>query len=231
MSADDLLAWLIDHLPAGSGLIFDIGAGTGRDAAWFAEKGHEVVAIEPAGQMRRHGQQLHPNERIRWVDDRMPALATVLRHGLAADLILLSAVWQHLAPADRSRAFRKLVALLKPGDLLAITLRHGPAPPERGMHEVTLEEIERLARAHGLAVIHTAQVSDAMGRPQVSWTQVALIEIPSIDAWSAWYRRGSRNGRAIIQLLGMEQCRKRAHMKWLSFCGRQLGDGRVLLLR
>ena len=103
---------------------------------------------------------MHPDHRIRWVDDRLPSLAATLRLGLAADVILLSDVWQHLPAADRPRAFRKLVTLLKSGGLLAITLPHGPAEPERGTHEVSLGEIERLARAHGMMVVHTAKVAD-----------------------------------------------------------------------
>jgi predicted O-methyltransferase YrrM len=95
---------------------------------------------------------------------------TTLRVGLAADVILFSAVWQRLAPADRPRAFRKLVSLLKSGGLLAITLRHGPADPDRIMYPVSLAEIERLARDHGLVVVHAATTSDGMGRPEVNWT-------------------------------------------------------------
>lgn len=171
---DQVHAWLDGLLPAQPALVFDIGAGTGRDAAWLAAKGHEVVAIEPSNAMRRHGQQLHRDGRIRWLDDRLPTLATTLRLGLAADVILLSGVWQHVLPADRRRAFRKLVTLLKSGGLLAITLRHGPAEPERCMYDVSPEEIERLARAHGLAVVHTTNVPDMMGRAGVRWTQLAL---------------------------------------------------------
>jgi hypothetical protein len=84
-----------------------------------------VVAIEPAGGMRRRGQEVHPDDRIRWLDDRLPALTTTIRLGLAADLILLSAVWHHLNPSDRPRAFRKMVALLKSGGLLVITCDTG----------------------------------------------------------------------------------------------------------
>jgi SAM-dependent methyltransferase len=171
---DQVHAWLDGLLPDQPALVFDIGAGTGRDAAWLASRDHEVVAIEPSNAMRRHGQRLHPDGRIRWLDDRLPSLETTLRLGLAADVILLSAVWQHLPPTDRPRAFRKLVTLLKSGGLLAITLRHGPAEHERGMHEVSLDEIERLARGHGLAVVHCATVPDRMGRAGVTWTQVAL---------------------------------------------------------
>jgi hypothetical protein len=36
-------------------------------------------------------------------------------------------VWQHVIPAERARVLRKLVGLLRPGGVLAVTLRQGPA--------------------------------------------------------------------------------------------------------
>ena len=39
--ADQLHTWLAELVPAdGGALVFDVGAGTGRDAAWLASKGH-----------------------------------------------------------------------------------------------------------------------------------------------------------------------------------------------
>jgi SAM-dependent methyltransferase len=92
-------------------------------------------------------------ENIRWLDERLPDLTGPIRTGLSADAILLSAVWMHVRPADCPRAFRKLASFLRPGGLLAITLRHGPAEPDRVMHRVSLAEIEHLAADHGLARI------------------------------------------------------------------------------
>jgi SAM-dependent methyltransferase len=169
-----LHGWLNGLMPAVPALVLDIGAGTGRDAAWFAGLGHDVVAVEPAAAMRAEATRLHPGPRIRWLNDRLPDLAATLRLGLAFDLVLLSAVWMHLAPDDRPRALRKLVALLKPGGLLVMTLRHGPAAPERGMHPVTLAELEQLARDHGLVLVRTGEASDAQGRADITWTRVAL---------------------------------------------------------
>ncbi|MDQ2068992.1 class I SAM-dependent methyltransferase [Natronospira bacteriovora] len=41
--------WLLYLLPKPEGsVILDIGAGSGRDAVWLAERGHEVVAAEPS---------------------------------------------------------------------------------------------------------------------------------------------------------------------------------------
>ena len=102
--------------------------------------------------MRAEAQRLHASPSIRWVSDSLPGLAQVLRLGLSFDLILLSAVWMQVPTADRTRAFRKLVTLLKPGRCLAITLRPGPAQPERSIYAVSQAEIERLSREHGAFV-------------------------------------------------------------------------------
>ncbi|MGO9056798.1 MAG: class I SAM-dependent methyltransferase, partial [Candidatus Binataceae bacterium] len=55
----------------------------------------------------------------------------------------------HVPPADRDRAFRKLLTLLKPGGFLAVMLRNGPSESGRGFYPVSRDELERLARAHG----------------------------------------------------------------------------------
>ncbi len=43
---------LVDLLPEPGATVLDVGAGSGRDAAWFAARGYEVVAVEPSGSMR-----------------------------------------------------------------------------------------------------------------------------------------------------------------------------------
>lgn len=173
LSADVLWGRVRDLLPAGAGhLALDVGAGSGRDAAWLASLGYEVVAAEPAAGMRAEGERRHPG--LRWVDDRLPALSAVHRLGLSYDLVLLSAVWMHLPPAERPRGFRKLVTLLKPGGVLILTLRGGHGEPERAMHPPSLGEIEALAREHGLAVLRVLDEPDRLGRACVAWTSVVL---------------------------------------------------------
>ena len=166
--------WLLDLLPKGRGLILDVGAGSGRDAAGFVTLGHDVVAVEPSAAMMREASARHPDPRIRWLDDRLPGLEATHRSGLAFDAILLSGVWQHVAPGDRPRAFRKLVTLLKPGGVLAITLRLGEAAAERDMHDVSRSEIEVLARGHGAYIERSVEAADRQGRNDVRWVQLAL---------------------------------------------------------
>ena len=174
LDPDQLHGWMRDLLPEAPGLVLDVGAGTGRDAAWLAGCGLDVVALEPSRKLREKGGRLHPLSRIRWIDDQLPDLAMASRLGLRFDVLWLSAVWQHVLPAQRPRAFRKLVALLKPGGLLLVTLRHGPADPDRAMHPVTVVEIEQLARAQGLATVRIEARADQQGRRDVFWTAMAL---------------------------------------------------------
>lgn len=168
-----------DVLPviSGSGtsrLALDVGSGTGRDAAWLTSLGYEVVAAEPAAGMRRFAANKYRSSGIRWVSDALPSLDHVHGLGVSYDLVLLSAVWQHVLPADRPRAFRKLATLMKPGGVLVMTLRHGPAPPEMRMHSTSSAEIEGLARANGLEVLRVATSSDQSGREDVTWDVMAL---------------------------------------------------------
>jgi SAM-dependent methyltransferase len=169
-----LYDWMRELLPQTNGTVMDIGAGTGRDAAWFARLGHDVVAVEPSSGMRAEGQKLHAEPGIRWLVDEMPNLTTVDRLGMEFDLVTLNAVWQHVPPSDRERAFRKVSGLVRAGGLLAITLRHGPLVGERGMYEVSAFEIERLAQNRGFTVEKIHRSADQIGRADVSWTCIAL---------------------------------------------------------
>ena len=172
--SDDVHGWLRDLLPKASATVLDVGAGSGRDAAWLAAKGHDVVAVEPSASMRKAGASRHADPSINWINDRLPALDAVSRTGQSFDLILLSAVWMHLPQRDRPRALRKMINLLKPGGLLAATLRCGPADRKRGIHAVSLEEIETLARNYGAFVERHAEGKDHLGRSDIRWIQVAL---------------------------------------------------------
>ena len=174
LESDSVHGWLRDLLPEGSATILDIGAGSGRDAAWLSAEGYDVVAMEPSVSMRTAGASIHARAPIRWIDDRLPTLATVSKSGLSFDLILLSAVWMHLHPDHRPRAFRKIVNLLKPGGLLAMTVRDGPADQARGIHPVLPEEVEGLARDHGAFVQRRTVAEDYLGRPDIRWTQLAI---------------------------------------------------------
>lgn len=173
-SAERVHSWLKRLLPSAPATILDVGAGSGRDAAWLAGEGYEVVAVEPSAAMREIGQSRHGDRPIQWIADSLPALDRTFKSGLSFDVILLSAVWMHVEPSDRARAFRKLVTLLRPGGLLAITLRSGPADAERGLHAVSVDEIKALARDHGVFVEQEGSTEDHLGRYDIQWAHLGL---------------------------------------------------------
>ena len=177
LSFEEIHASVLDLLPNCDSCILDVGAGTGRDAAWFAANGHNVVAVEPSAQFRAAGQERHRLPDIRWMNDTLPALEKVLRSKLTFDLVWVSAVWMHVPRSVRARAFRKLVSVMSPGASMMFSLRQGPPPPDRPMEPATAAEVEELARRHGLQTIRGTRIPDAAGRTEVSW-EVIWLRLP-----------------------------------------------------
>jgi SAM-dependent methyltransferase len=165
---------LLDLLPNTPALILDVGAGSGRDAAWFARRGYDVVAVEPAAGMLEQAKAVHPEPQIRWVQDKLPGLERTVRLGQTFDLILLSAVWMHISPTQRPRAFRKLVSLLRPGGKIVVTLRQGTMSPGRENHPVNVAELQNLAQQHGIGVARICKTEDWLGRSDISWETICL---------------------------------------------------------
>ncbi len=186
---EELHRGALPFLPAVPGLALDVGAGSGRDARWLAARGWEVVAVEPAVAMREQAAS-HPGSGVRWLDDRLPALAGVHRLGLAFDLVWLSGVWMHVPPEDRRRAMRKMATLLKPGGRLVMTLRHGPAAEDRPMWPVDAHEVERLGLDFGLTLrVATDLADDLQGRADVRW-QTVILDLPDDGAGALPLLRG-----------------------------------------
>ncbi|MEH6909710.1 MAG: class I SAM-dependent methyltransferase [Oceanicoccus sp.] len=164
-------------LPVSPALILDVGAGTGADAAWFASKGHSVVAVEPTDELREPGKSLHPSPVIEWVKDSLPDLALVLARNQQFGAVMLTAVWMHLDQKERMIGMPNLNALLAPGGVLVITLRHGPVPDGRRMFDVRGDETIALAKASDLQLIHcthTESIQDFNRAQHVTWTHLAF---------------------------------------------------------
>lgn len=157
--------------------VLDVGAGTGRDAAWFARHGHTIIAVEPSEAMRRIGQRLHDGLSIDWRDDQLPGLSEIRESGERFDLIMLSAVWMHVAPEDRPDALRSITSLLADNGMLYLTLRLGPEEPERGIYKVSLDSFKATAETLGLKVQQLETQTDLLGRSHIQW-QALRIDAP-----------------------------------------------------
>src|SRR5690606_4711383 len=73
-------SWL-DLLPPIPGTLCDIGAGSGRDAKWFAHRGWRVTAVEPSTSLRELGQlntiNANSPDNITWVTGSLPELSAL----------------------------------------------------------------------------------------------------------------------------------------------------------
>lgn len=164
-------------LPTSPGLILDVGAGTGADAAWFSSQGHSVVAVEPADELREPGKALHPSPLIVWLKDSLPDLELVVARKQQFDVVMLTAVWMHLDEEERRIGMPKLSSLLAPEGVLVMSLRHGPVPEGRRMFDVSGEETIALATASGLRTVictHTESIQDFNRVQNVTWTRLAF---------------------------------------------------------
>ncbi len=124
--------------------------------------------------LRAHGQRLHPEAAITWIDDSLPDLGKVHARGERFDLIMLTAVWMHLDSDQREHAMARIAGLLQPGALVTLLLRHGPVSAGRRMFDVSATETSALAARHGLETVHDSERPALLGGSAVWWSVLAL---------------------------------------------------------
>lgn len=169
----ELYAPIADLLPPPPCRIADIGAGPGREAAWLAGQGYDLLAVEPVEELRNLAS---PDAGLTWLADHLPDLS-LLRREVSFDLLLLTGVWHHVTPADRQQAMESLVATLKPGGSVIMSLRHGRTDEARGLFAVETDETVRMAQAAGLERVAQREVGSIQAHNRqagVHWTWLKL---------------------------------------------------------
>jgi protein-L-isoaspartate O-methyltransferase len=170
---------ILHLVPTNPCRVLDVGSGSGRDAAWFAAMGHEVVAVEPTKELRVPAMNLHPSPLIEWVDDSLPHLAKIVNRRELFDFVSISAVWMHLDAEQRITGMPVLASLTRQGGTVVMRIRHGPIPPRRRMFEVSAEETIHLARESSLSVvqnIYEESITELDRSVGVSWTRIAFVK-------------------------------------------------------
>lgn len=181
LDARTVNAPILHLIPQKPACILDVGAGTGRDAAWFASLGHEVIAVEPTHGLREGGRIRHADYNIDWVADRLPHLEVLNQRPDVFDLIKLTAVWAHLDPSEQQTALPVLASLLAPGGRLAFSIKRGAAPEDRPVHPVSVPDTIAQAQSLGLSLIldlDAPAIQPANQQLGVTWTWLAF-EAPS----------------------------------------------------
>jgi 2-polyprenyl-3-methyl-5-hydroxy-6-metoxy-1,4-benzoquinol methylase len=167
---------LLKYLPAAGGMCLDVGAGSGRDAAYLAQRGCIVTAVEPSTELRKLAAQAHSSLPIRWIDDTLPPLHEVLKEGRSKyDFVLVSAVWMHIPPDRREDAMEVLRQLVKPTGLVVISIRSTRLEDGRLFFNEQPGELPGLAARCGFqASVVPSSGLDVYGR-EVHWTKYLLF--------------------------------------------------------
>jgi hypothetical protein len=120
--------------------------------------------------------RLHPSERNEWIEDSLPHLST-LKRDQHFDIVLLVAVWQHVAPEHRLTAMRRLRNLIKWSGRLIMSVRHGPGASSRRCFECSDPGTVSLASDCGFDLIDsrsTDSIQQSNRDGGVRWTWLAL---------------------------------------------------------
>lgn len=174
VSFETIHADLIRHLPVEPGAALDVGAGSGRDAAWLAKRGWSIVAVEPSASLREGARHLHPEVAIEWIEDALPDLRSTRALARKFDLMLLSAVWMHVPPEAEEPALSVLAELSAPNAILSISVRMGGDETTRGFYSTDLARLKRLAGEAGFALVGEGLSGDRFARPDVAWTSIVF---------------------------------------------------------
>ncbi len=110
-----------------NGLTVDVGCGSGRDTAWLAGQGFEVMGVDASLGLLAEARRRHPE--VTFDVDVLPSL-----RGLGDRIftnVLCETVIMHLLEPDAINAVRRLSCLLAPGGTLYLSWRVGDGTDRR----------------------------------------------------------------------------------------------------
>lgn len=161
---DDMYALLVRHFVPG-GRTIDVGCGNGRDAAWLAQQGFDVVGYDSSPALVELARQSFPS--VTFHLGHLPGLEGVTAR---FDNVVCETVLMHLPADDVPQAAARLWALVRPGGVLYVSwrvtegddLRHA----DGRLYSAFSPDVVRAA-LHGGVVLHEEDVTSASSGKRV----------------------------------------------------------------
>ncbi len=159
--------------PGGS--VADVGCGSGRDAAWLAERDFSVVGFDGSPAMLAEARKHYPH--LRFEHALLPELEAIRDEAFAN--VLCSATLMHVGREHLITAVINLARILKPSGRLIVSYRSSSGGDEREddgrlFTAIPPGKLALLFEASGLQVVERLTQPDT-SRPGLEWT-VLLAE-------------------------------------------------------
>lgn len=171
----NLLDWLNQNGPGGSGLALKVGSGLGDDAEELARRGFETTAFDISESVIARSRSRFPDSVVSYVVADLFSAPDEWRSRF--DLVLESYTLQVLPPALRADAIRYISSFVAPGGILLVIARgREPDDPEGKMPWPLTRNALALFRNHDLT--------------EVSFEDYMDNEEPPVRRYRATYCRG-----------------------------------------
>ena len=149
------------------GVTYDIGAGTGRDAAYLFENGFDCKAVEPTQKFLDHIKSKYP--KVKSIQDQLPALAKIESN--SADNIFCCTMLQHLPSQELLSSIHRLVEILKNEGVIVLSWRSSQNSTEREgdrlFSQFTGQQIRDVLISYGCEILFYQQAFTDVTRPEV----------------------------------------------------------------
>jgi SAM-dependent methyltransferase len=165
---------LLRHLPRNAS-VFEIGGGTGRDAAYLVSAGYDVTSVDASAAIVGTAVALHPELRGRVHNVAFPLPENSHLLARRYDAVISIAVLMHVPDDDLPRFASQVRRLLKDGGVFVLSVSTGRVIGEehrdgggRLFRERGPAEIVSLFEEQGLILQTSRETRDTLGR-EVIW--------------------------------------------------------------
>lgn len=158
-----------------TGALLDLGAGSGRDAAYFLAQGYDVIAMDGSPAMLEQACRYHPELRNHSVIHRLPAALPLKASSI--DVVYCMSVLMHLEKSAISAVVTDIYNILRPGGIFGFCTtiaraeldEHGMDDYARRYSVYSLQQWTDICAHTGFALRDAWESADIMGRAGTRW--------------------------------------------------------------
>ena len=197
----DLDAYAAIVTELGAQLVLDVGCGTGTFALMLAERGVEVVAVDPAGASLDVARAKPGADKVRWVHGDATALPDELLGQIDLSVMTANVAQAIVDDRDWRRTLAGVRRCLRPGGYLVFETRR---PEQRGWEEWTREQSETVTEVPGHGSIHHWEQLTDVSLPLVTFEAVRVFDNQTLTSSSTLRFRSEDEITASLSFAGFD---------------------------